>query len=186
MHQLLSMTEDSSLRAEFTAIPLIEQTLVDFVKSGDNKYRLLVQVEALFPSMKLTPEEALEKYEPIHISLYQDYCLVYLELVISLLNLYELTVPSNSSSKSEEIISGCILKQDQEYIQDILQKSFSRIQNWDFIHRKRREKEENRVITLQDFEKDFIKCLLQLMSLLVYHNLPFAQVCISCYTYFVF
>jgi predicted S18 family serine protease len=102
-----------------------------------------------------------EKELAFHQSIYQDYSLLFLELLSNLF--------SNLSSSAD--LSLCqrlktMICEETRLIQDC----HEIIREYDFIHRLKREKEVNKKSILSEFQKEFIKSTLQLLSHLFYQN----------------
>jgi predicted S18 family serine protease len=113
-------------------------------------------------NMKADTETILnEKEISFHQSVYQDYSLLFLEL---LSNLFSNLSSSAALSLCQRLKT--MICEETRLIQDC----YEIIREYDFIHRLKREKEANKKTVLSEFQKEFIKSTLQLFSHLFYQN----------------
>lgn len=149
-----------------------EKIFTQFFENECKKFQSIVALENLWTNFSSfsSVSSTISILDPIQQSLYQDYCLLYLELLSSLLASFQ-EMKRRTAESNENL-----LKENLELHSVTSMTCIQRISDWDFIHRKQRERHHNVSITLSSFEKDFIKGALQYFSQLFFQNSFIIQV----------
>ena len=161
------MTEDSSVMREMKDDIEAEENLISFIRLVFQKFHILLIEYNLWPDLTGTDyKPVITSTDPIKHSLYQDYCLLLLEYLSSIVNI------SHEDIRSHRIKE--VLVTETSVIIDCSAK----IEKWDFIYRRQREKDAalSFTFTLSEFQKEFIRLSLQLFSHLFYQNQIFIEV----------